>query len=180
MHRLRPLAILLAIFTLPAVLAWGFVTLVWVFLFVPHSAGRWLANVLPAAALLGIVLMGWISLASLFWTARHFSAYISPTPRWVLAGYLFGALLFALTLAELVRALPAPRDAQSMLGYFGGPACLLLLALWRLWRIRRFYAIDIADSHQDKPWCDGPGGTFDEPTDHHANPCSSDPPASSR
>lgn len=180
MHSLRPLAILLAIFTIPAVLGWGFATLIGALLLVPHHDTRWLAHLPLAATACGIILLGWTGLASLFWTARHFDAYISPTPRWVLAGYLLCALVFGLLLKDLAPGLASLRDAQSLLTYAGGPAGLLLLALWRLWRIRRFYATDIAELHQNSACAGAADGTLGAPTDHLAAPCSSDPPASSR
>ncbi|NHZ32121.1 hypothetical protein [Massilia rubra] len=179
MHILRPLAILMAIFTIPAVAGWAFCTMIAVALLLPHGGSPWLPQLLPGAVMGVILLMGWVSLASLFWTARHFDAYISPTPRWVLAGYLFCALVFVLMLRDIPRPLPSVRDAQSMLTYCGGPACLLLLALGRLWHIRRFYAINIAKLHQDDACERDADGTLDTPSDHLATPCSSDPPASS-
>jgi uncharacterized BrkB/YihY/UPF0761 family membrane protein len=62
MHPLRPLAIFLAICSLPTLLGLCFITFLGAFLMLPHGQGRWLSYVLPGAALCAIVLMCWLSL----------------------------------------------------------------------------------------------------------------------
>ncbi|WP_229506008.1 hypothetical protein [Massilia genomosp. 1] len=90
----------------------------------------------------------------------------------MLAGYLFGALVLAFMLRDILSALPTTflsvSIVQSSLTYVAGPACLLLLALERLWHIRRFYAINIAKLHQDDACGRDADGTLDAPTDHLA------------
>lgn len=139
MHSLRPFAILLAILTIPAVLGWGLLTVFLPVLLFPRGGQPGTDLLLAGAAVCGVLLMGWVSLASLFWTARHFNAYISPTPRWVLAGYLFGALVLAVMLPGMPTTLSNLLSLNSSLAYIAGPAGLLFLALWRLWHIHRFY-----------------------------------------
>ncbi|ATQ75351.1 hypothetical protein CR152_13120 [Massilia violaceinigra] len=176
----RLLAILFAICSLPAVLAWCFMTVVGGFFLLPVLGPRTLASSLPAAGFAGAVLMGWVSLAALGWTVRHFSAFISPTPRWVLAGYLCGALILGWLLAKSPLLVSPARGADPLLLYLAGPACLLMLAAWRLLRIRRFYASPVAAEQQNNASDHGGDGTLDTPSDHLANPCSSVPPASPR
>ncbi|MDQ1817489.1 hypothetical protein RBA41_29705 [Massilia sp. CCM 9210] len=176
----RLLAILFAICSLPALLAWCFITVVGGVFMLPVLGPRTLASSLPGAGYGGAMLMGWVSIAALGWTVRHFCAFISPTPRWVLAGYLFGAIILAALLAQApLRPLPA-RAADPLLLYLAGPACLLMLAAWRLLRIRQFYAAPVAAEQQNSASDNSGDGTLDTPSDHLASPCSSVPPASPR
>ncbi|MDM5178206.1 hypothetical protein PO883_13495 [Massilia sp. DJPM01] len=180
MRILRPLAIFFAICSLPAVLAWCFITVVGGFLMLPALGPGALAASSPVAGFACVMLTGWVSLAALGWTARHFSTLISPTPRWVLAGYGFAAFVVVLLLWRTPLYPPPAHRADVLLLYLAGPACLLLLAAWRLLLIRRFYAIPVAEEQQNNALDDGGDGTLDTPTDHLASPCSSVPPASPR
>ncbi|NHZ89379.1 hypothetical protein F2P45_10180 [Massilia sp. CCM 8733] len=180
MHPLRLLAIVLALCSFPALLGWCLLTIAGGAVVLGGAAASALAFASPQAIFAGVVVMGWLSLGSLGWTAWHISDLLIATPRWVLAGYVCGALFLAFALFRVPLSLTDLRIAGNWLRYFGGPAGLLMLALWRLWQIRRADTVSLYDLHERNGFESVADGTLELPSDHLASPCSSDPPASSR
>lgn len=180
MHLLRLLAIFLALCSIPALLGWCLLTMVGGAVFLGGAAPSGLGFATPQAIVAGVVVTGWLSLGSLGWTVWHFSDLTGPTPRWVLAGYVCGALFLALALLRIPLSLTDVRIAGNWLIYFGGPAGLLMLAVWRLWQIWRADTVSLYDLHESKAFESVAGGTLELPSDHPASPCSSDLSASSR
>lgn len=180
MHLLRLLSIFLALCSIPALLGWCLLTMVVGAVFLGGAAPGAPGFASPQAIVAGVVVTGWLSLASLGWTVWHFPDLLMPTPRWVLAGYLCSVLCLGFALLGIPLSLTDAHITGAWMGLFGGPACLLMLASWRQWQIWRADTVSLYDLHESKGFESVAGGTLELPSDHLASPCSSDPPASSR